>query len=473
MDREGSFEISSSTILVVDDNEDARYALERILLHNGFRVIPANSGTSALERAKEATPDAILLDVSMPEMDGYDVTRHLKSDPVLRFVPVILVTAKDTVEDIIFGLEQGADDYIAKPFKPDELIARLRASLRLRNLYEELKQSHETRASLLEQLSSAYQFSEIIGESTSMQTVFSLLTKVAPTDSPVLITGESGTGKELVARAIHFRSERKERPFIAKNCATFNSQLLESELFGHVKGSFTGAHRDHSGLFEQADTGTLFLDEIGEMSTSLQAKLLRVLQDGTFQSVGSNEEVKVDVRIVAATNRDLAKMVKEGQFREDLFYRLNVIHVELPPLRERDGDVPLLIQHFLDKFADQRGEAPKPITDDAWKILKNYHWKGNVRELENEIQRMLILGVDEQVLGPDVLSQRILQEEIERLDEPEAHTLKSAVEALEREMILKTLIRLSWNKSSVARELGISRSNLLSKIKHYGLSQNE
>lgn len=461
------------TILAVDDHEDALYALERILAHHGYLVFTASSGQEALERAKKEAPDLILLDVMMPLLDGLQLTRMIKKDPVLKFTPVILVTAKDSLEDITSGLENGADGYITKPFKPEELLARTKAALRTRALYEELRSAEENNRSLLKQLSFRYDWENIIGQSEPMKKVYALMEKVARSDSPVLITGESGTGKELVARAVHYKSSRRKFPFVAKNCAAFNDALLESQLFGHVKGAFTGAIRDQQGLFEAADRGTLFLDEIGEMSPHLQAKLLRVLQEGSFMPVGTTEERRVNVRVLAATNRDLPQMCSEGKFREDLYYRLNVIEIKLPPLHERQEDVPLLIDHFLKSVAERRQEQPKSMSGEAVSILTRYQWRGNVRELENEIERMLILAGAEEILAADCVSQHILDYvklQTENNQEAERQgSLKAAVEELEREMIRQVLEKNGWNKSSAAKELGISRSNLIAKVHQYGL----
>jgi DNA-binding NtrC family response regulator len=460
-------------ILAVDDNADALFALEQVLLKNGFQVVTAENGEDALARAREHRPAVVLLDVMMPKVDGYQVTARMKADPDLRYTPVILLTAKDSLEDIIRGLERGADGYISKPFRPEELVARIRAALRLRSIYEELRQTEHRNEELLEQLSSPYNFSNIIGRSPAMKQVISLLEKVVHVDSPVLITGPSGTGKELVARAIHFNSKRKKGPFIAVNCAAITEGLLESELFGHVRGSFTGATRDKAGLFQAADGGTLFLDEVGEMAPSLQAKLLRVLQEGTFLPVGSTSEQAADVRILAATNRDLPVMIEKGSFREDLYYRLNVLNIVLPPLHERREDILPIVDNLLKKLAVHRNTKAKSVSQEAASMLVEYKWRGNVRELENEIERMTILGQDEEELGPELLSTRI-RESVQGGGEAvnfstAGKTLKQAVEELERRMISEALQRLGGNKSNAAKELGISRSSLIAKVQEYRL----
>jgi transcriptional regulator with PAS, ATPase and Fis domain len=316
-----------------------------------------------------------------------------------------------------------------------------------------------------------YKFENIVGKSGPMIGIFRLMEKVCASDSTVLIQGESGTGKELVARAIHYNGPRKDKPFVVQNCSAFNDNLLESALFGHVKGSFTGALRDKKGLFEVADSGTFFLDEIGDMSPTLQVKLLRVLQEGTFIPVGGTAAREVDVRVIAATHKDLAAMVKRGEFREDLYYRINVIKCEVPPLRERRDDIPLLIEHFLQKHK-REGMKARKLSRDAQTVLLDYAWPGNIRELENEIERLLVLGSDSEEVPVDLISSRIR----DAVGTPRTMSqvrlggkLHQAVESLEREMIHQGLVRTGWNKSKLARELGISRSNLILKIEKYGL----
>jgi DNA-binding NtrC family response regulator len=461
---------ADTLILAVDDNEDALYALERMLSHKGYRVVTANCGADALTVASEQVPSLILLDVMMPQLDGLAVTRRLKSDPILQYIPVILLTAKDKLEDIVEGLESGADGYITKPFRPEELLARTKAALRLRRIYETLQQSEESNERLQREVKQKYNFENIIGESVALQKVFTLAGKIAKSDSSVLIEGPSGTGKELFAKAIHFNSTRADKPFIAKNCAAFSETLLESQLFGHVKGAFTGATKDQKGLFSAADGGTLFLDEIGEMPLELQAKLLRVLQDGKFMPVGSTVEVSSDVRIIAATNRTLRTMAQSGEFREDLFYRLAVVTLSLPSLRERKEDIPLLVQHFLNESARKRDANIKEISEAALDKLKAHNWDGNIRELQNEVERMLILGVDDPILDVDLLSEHIAGLDGDTSSDVDAsHGLKAALEELEQKLLLQTLKETDWNKSQAAKLLRISRSNLIAKVQHYSL----
>ncbi len=324
---------TTKKILAVDDNSEALFALEQLLLSQGFEVVTASSGTETLRVAEEELPDLILLDVMMPEPNGYEVAKSLKSHPDLRYATVVLLTGRDELKDVLYGFEQGADDYICKPYDSQELIARVHAALRLQDLYTELREVRSAHRHLQAQIAGESGFDSIIGRSPVMGELYQMMAKVVDAEVPLLITGESGTGKEVIATALHVNGPRKDKPFVVQNCSAFNENLLESELFGHVKGAFTGATRDKPGLFEVADKGTFFLDELGEMSPALQVKLLRVLQDGTFLPVGGTKQKQVDVRIIAATNRNLEDMVKKGTFREDLYYRLNVVNIVLPPLR--------------------------------------------------------------------------------------------------------------------------------------------
>jgi transcriptional regulator with PAS, ATPase and Fis domain len=353
------------------------------------------------------------------------------------------------------------------------------------NFDTELNRKEETITSLSDELSNRYKFENIVGKSGPMLEVFRLLEKVAASDSTVLVSGESGTGKELVARAIHFNGPRKDKPFVVQNCSAFNDNLLESALFGHVKGAFTGALRDKKGLFEVADGGSFFLDEVGDMSAALQVKLLRVLQEGTFTPVGGTQTREVDVRVIAATHKDLSKMVEQGGFREDLFYRINVIKVQVPPLRERKDDIPVLIEHFLHKHA-RTGEKSRELAPATLQLLTSYTWPGNIRELENEIERLLVLSSEGETITEELISSRIrdamrvtatmtLQQVANVVGNGSVPVgnLHSAVETLERQMIHEGLVRTRYNKSQLARELGISRSNLILKIEKFGLTDRD
>lgn len=454
--------------MAVDDNEDTLFTLEQVLLKGGFRVKTARSAAEAFSVLEVERPALILLDVMMPKVDGLQVVERIKADPELKYIPVVLLTARDSLEDIVKGLERGADGYISKPFRAEELNARVKAALRLRSLYEQLKRSEDRNHALLEQISSPYNFDNIIGRSPAMKQVINLLKKVVQVDSPVLITGPSGTGKELVAKAIHYNSRRKSGPFIAVNCAALSENLLESELFGYVRGAFTGAVRDKIGLFQAADKGTLFLDEVGEMPLALQAKLLRVLQEGTYLPVGSISERKSDVRILAATNRDLAQLIERAQFREDLYYRLNVINVNLPPLNQRREDIMPIVDHLISRLAEHTPARARTVSPEAADLLMEYKWRGNVRELENEIERMLILAGEEEELGVELLSERIRESTIQ--EPPAEGSLKQAVCQLEKRMIGEALRDCAGNKSAAAKRLGISRSSLISKVQEYGIS---
>jgi DNA-binding NtrC family response regulator len=458
-------------ILAVDDNPEALFALEQLLISRGFDVVTASSGKETIEKAESERPDLILLDVVMPEPNGYEVAKMLKSHPELRYTTVVLLTGKDELKDILFGFEQGADDYICKPYQSAELVARVHAALRVRKLYGELKDARVANRHLQAKLEENFSFGAIIGQSPAMKDLYQVMAKVIDSDVPVLITGESGTGKEMVATALHANGPRKDKAFVVQNCSAFNENLLESELFGHVKGAFTGAMRDKQGLFEVADGGTFFLDELGEMSPALQVKLLRVLQDGSFMPVGGTKQKKVDVRVIAATNRNLEEMVQKGTFREDLYYRLNVVSLRLPPLRQRVGDVPLLVQFFLSKIAAKSKQSVKGITSDAMSALEAFHWPGNIRQLENEIQRACVMsGKDETItrlcLSPSVIDAPSSNASLGfSPDKP----LRDVLARVEREIIEQALARCEGNKSEAARQLGISRSNLIAKSQEYGI----
>ena len=466
-------------VLAVDDNEDSLFSLKLLLEKNDFECVTTSNSDEALALIEATSPDVVLLDVMMPRQSGLVLTKKIKSDPQLRYIPVILLTARSGLEDIVEGLENGADGYISKPFASEELIARVKAALRTAAVYSELKSSNTSNDRMLEEISSPYNFEKIVARSPAMKGVIELVKKVVRVDSPVLITGPSGTGKELIARAVHYNSDRKKRPFIPVNCAALNENLLESELFGYVKGSFTGAVKDKIGLFQAAHGGTLFLDEIGEMSPLLQAKLLRVLQEGTFIQVGGVSEKEVDVRIIAATNRDLKAMTEKGTFREDLYYRLNVISIVIPPLHERKEDIMPIVESFLSKLSAKRKVEAKLITPEVENLFLEYRWRGNVRELENEVERMLILGQDDQVLGKDLVSSHIkggdateaggVSKESNPIPDDGSLNLKLAVERLEKKFIREALKRFDGNKSRAADELGISRSSLISKAKDYGV----
>ncbi len=461
------------TILAADDNENALFVLSEALKIAGYNVITASDGAEAIELLKTNSPDLILSDLMMPNVNGYELAKFVKADPKLRYVPVVLVTSRDDMEDIVQGFECGADDYIKKPYRKEELLARIRAAMRTRAIYQDLEQSRADNQRLRLELQNG-SYEGIIGKSSAMKDVYTLIEKIKGGDVSVLITGESGTGKELIAHAIHSTSERKDKPFVVQNCSAFNDNLLESELFGHVKGAFTGATSDKQGLFETADGGSFFLDELGEMSLPLQAKLLRVLQDGTFLPVGATKVKHADVRVIAATNRNLPEMIKQGTFREDLYYRLNVVNITLPPLRDRKVDIQLLCEAFLQRIATRTGKPLKKLSDDAVRALTDYNWPGNVRELQNEMERAVLMSAGDEISFDD-LSPQVKQSIAPANNNVQGRRLegklKDALESLEANMIEAALERNAWNKSEAARELGISRSSLISKVATYNLEK--
>jgi two-component system response regulator PilR (NtrC family) len=380
---------SRPRILVVDDESSMREMLRIVLARDGYEVVLASSGSEAIQHLQDAPFDLLLSDIRMPDTSGVEVLRAAKQ--IDANIVAFMMTAFASTESAVEAMRLGAADYFTKPFSMDELRLKVRRHFEARQLREEnllLKRALNTR----------YEFSNILGVSDAMQQVFATIRTVAGTTSTVLISGESGTGKELVARAVHFNSLRRDRPFVAVNCGAVPEALLESELFGHVRGAFTGAHANKKGLVEAAEGGTIFLDEIGEMPSSMQVKLLRVLQDHRFRRVGGTDEVQADVRVIAATNQDLTRMVAEGRFREDLYYRLNVLPIMLPPLRDRREDIPLLAEHFLQQYASEMGKPVRTISAEALQLLQEHPWRGNVRELQNAIERAVALEQTEAVL---------------------------------------------------------------------------
>jgi two-component system, NtrC family, response regulator len=381
------------TILIVDDEKNYLLVLEDLLSDEGYQVITSDNARQALEIFRSHDLDLVITDMKMPGMDGMALLEQIHTqNPDL---PVVMMTAFGSVEKAVEGMKKGAFDYILKPFKNEELILTIRKAI---DHYRLIWRNRE----LTQQLQERYQFDNIIGKSASMQRIYQLIEKVAPSKATVLITGDSGTGKELIARSIHFNSPRQEQPFISVNCGALPETLLESELFGHEKGAFSGAVSQRKGRFELAHEGTLFLDEVSEMSTHLQVKLLRVLQEMEFERVGGTTTIKVDVRLVAASNRDLKEEVALGRFRGDLFYRLNVVHIHLPPLRERSDDIPLLVNHFLAKYRKEPGASQLALEPEALRVLLEYAWPGNVRELENIIERSVILTTGERITETDL-----------------------------------------------------------------------
>jgi two-component system NtrC family response regulator len=444
-------------ILIVDDEKNYLVVLSALLSGEGYEVETANSGQRALGLVEEEEPDLVITDMRMPRMSGLELIQALAERAA--DLPVVVMTAYGTVENAVEAMKSGAVDYITKPFENQELLLTVERALRLRRLMTQNRL-------LREELGKGKGFGEIIGESRAMKEVFELVEKVAATKATTLITGESGTGKELVARAIHARSPRAGESFIAVNCMALTETLLESELFGHEKGSFTGASSRRKGRFELADKGTLFLDEVGEIPASVQVKLLRVLQERTFERVGGDQPITVDVRIVAATNRDLSRAVKEGIFREDLYYRLNVVRIDIPPLRERPEDLPALVAHFVGKYAQEVGRPAPEVSPEAMRRIYDHPWPGNVRELENALERAVILA------GPEIRPSDLpleVQPVKEEASLPTGMSLTEALEDLEVRMIRRALAESEGVAARAAEALGLTKSNLAYKLKKYGL----
>jgi DNA-binding NtrC family response regulator len=447
--------MAKAKILIVDDEVNARTALGEILKSEDYQIESAGDGFKALAKLGEFDADLVLSDFHMPGMDGGELLRKVKEkDPEL---PVVLMTAFGAVETAVAAMRDGASNYLLKPLNTDELLIVIERALERRRLRQETTE-------LRDQLRARYSFDNIVGSSPEMQRVFKSVEQIAPSRATVLLTGESGTGKELVAAAIHHNSPRATGPFVRLHCAALAETLLESELFGHERGAYTGAEKKREGRFEQANGGTLFLDEIGEIQPSIQVKLLRVLQEREFERVGGNQTLKVDVRVIAATNRDLKEMVAAGKFREDLFYRLNVINLQLPSLRQRPSDIPALAMYFLKRYADENGKNVRRIGDAALAQIVNYPWPGNVRELENVIERAVVLADGESIeshhLPPEVAvaSRRTGVPMI-----PGA-----TMEEIERYAILRTLEAMGGSTSKAAEMLGISVRKIQYKLQEYG-----
>jgi two-component system response regulator AtoC len=453
-------------VLIVDDEENFRHMLSVILVKEGYEVETAPNGDEALKKVIASPFDQVLCDIRMPRMDGLEFLREMRKKGAE--VITIMMSAYGTVDIAIEAMKLGAYDYISKPFKPDEIILTLRKA-------EEREQLRRENQLLRKEIAREYSFENIVSKNEKMQKIFDVIKKVAQYRSTVLITGESGTGKELVARALHYNSERSQNPFMPVNCGAIPENLLESELFGHVKGAFTDAIRTKKGLFEEADGGTLFLDEIGELPGQLQVKLLRVLQDVEIRKIGESKSIQIDVRIVAATVKDLQKEVNEGRFREDLFYRLNVLPIHIPPLRERKEDIPLLIKHFIGKYNQILNKNVADIDHSGLEALMNYKWYGNVRELENTIERAIVL-CDRNYIQLENLPVEIQNFKEESQPEPmpdEEYSIKKASKSLEMNLIKKALSKTKGNHTHAARLLEISHRALLYKIKEYGIAENE
>jgi DNA-binding NtrC family response regulator len=453
--------MAGERILVVDDEKSMCQFLSIMLRKEGYQITAVSSGKKAVDAIKNQRYDVVLSDIRMSGMDGIEVLKEIKK--LDSTIPVVIMTAYASQKTAIEAVNQGAFHYLIKHAKNDEIKMVVRNAL-------DMKRVRQENQFLKKQLKRTGDLKTIIGKSEEMQSIFKLVDKVADTDSTILIYGESGTGKELIARAIHYRSGRTGGPFVSINCGALPESLLESELFGHVKGSFTGAIRDKEGLFKVAQGGTFFLDEVGETSPTIQVKLLRVLQEREVIPVGGTNPIKVDVRLVAATNADLEKYIKQDRFRPDLYYRLNVIPVQLPPLRRRRDDIPLLVNHFLKKFNDSLNpEKQKGICKEAMDVLMGYDWPGNVRELENVLERAVILE-DDKNISPASLPDKINRRETgsQRLITDKAQV---TLEELEREYLIKVLNDTNWQKKKASSILGINASTLYRKIQRYGLEK--
>jgi two-component system nitrogen regulation response regulator NtrX len=452
----------SKTILVVDDEKDIRISLTGILEDEGYQVLTADNGVEALECARQELPDLVLLDIWMPGMDGLETLERLKT--LFPQVTVIMISGHGTIETAVRSTKLGAFDFIEKPLSLDKVLISVVNALRMKELRvenEELKRV----------VANEY---EMIGSAPVMAALREQIMRVAPTTASVLVTGENGTGKELAARSIHYYSPRRDRAFVAINCAAIPEELIESELFGHEKGAFTGAIAQKKGKFDLADSGTLFLDEIGDMSLRTQAKVLRIIQERCFERVGGTKLVTVDVRIIAATNKKLDEEISQGRFREDLYYRLNVVPFRVPALRERREDIPLLVQHFVAQFYRREGREPKTFHPEALGLLAGYDWPGNVRELKNIVERILIMTPGRTITAADVPELRgapVIADFFEQRPDgfPIVGTLREAREGFEREFIIQKLEENDWNISRTAEVIELERSNLHRKIKSYGI----
>lgn len=457
----------NQSIIVVDDHDDEREFLCDTLNSEGYDTIPVKSGVEALEKVKEVPVNVVITDLKMPGMDGLQLMTAIKR--IYPTIDVIVVSGYGTIEDAVEAMKQGAFEYIIKPIRVNEL------KIIVKKVMEQQQLKEENRV-LKRRLVNKEGFHHIIiGRESKMQDIYSLIETIADSNANVLIRGESGTGKRVIAQAIHNNSYRKDRPFVEVSCGALPETILESELFGHVKGAFTGAIKDKIGRFELASGGTIFLDEIDAFSMNLQVKLLRVIQEREFERVGDTRTIKVDIRIVAATNRDLDEEIAKRRFREDLYYRLNVVNIALPPLRDRIGDIPLLVEHFLDKYSNEAGKEVLGIHEEAMKMLLRYNWPGNVRELENVIERAVILAKGSSVTLGDL--PKPLQMARDRRARPQVkgirRSLKQSLEEPERQIILNVLKRTNWNRKRAAQVLGINRTTLYNKIKKFGLDNRE
>lgn len=445
------------TLLVIDDETGIRESLKWIF-KDTYDTVLAKDGREAFQRLESRPPDLILLDILLPDINGLEILRRVKEEN--KSLPVIMITATKTVKNAVEAMKLGADDYVVKPFDLEELRIIVRKALNTQELAREVEL-------LRSEVNRTYGFDNIIGKSKEMREIFKVIRQVADSRTTILVTGESGTGKELISRAIHYHSSRKSRPFVTINCAAIPENLIESELFGHERGAFTSAYERKIGRFELAHTGSLFLDEIGELSLSTQAKILRFLEEKEFTRVGGAKNIKVDVRLIAATNKHLEESIKNGTFREDLYYRINVVPIDVPPLRNRREDIPVLAHHFIKKFHEENRRGPQEISKDAMDLVVNYDWPGNVRELENLVERVMALSTSETITPEDLPLSVRENVRINRLKDAVLWgeiSLTRAVEEFERDIIVDGMKRANYVQSQAAAKLGISRRILKYKL---------
>ena len=454
----------SKTVLLIDDDDSLRRVVEYNLHEEGYRVVTAADGTSGLQAFQAQPIDLVLTDIRMPEMDGLELLTRLKS--MHADLPVIILTAHGTIDSAVEAMKLGAFDYLTKPFNREQLKAAVRKAFDVAALATENRYLRQV-------VAERFSFASMIAGARGMRAVTETAARVAQGDTTVLLEGESGTGKELLAKAIHFHSARKKGPFVTINCGAIPEQLLESELFGHRRGSFTGAVTDKQGKFEAAHRGTIFLDEIGELPTLLQVKILRVLQEREIDKVGETRSIKVDVRVIAATNRDLEKMIADGTFRDDLYYRLAVVSIRVPPLRERSDDIPLLVDHFLGKHTEKLGRPRPTVEKSVYSAFNLYSWPGNIRELENVIERALVLDKNGSI-GLDDLPDRLRTREHRvanlRMELPDEGI---SLEDVERELLLAALEKHNWNQTRAAAFLNITRSTLVYRMEKFDLREKK
>ncbi|MCC5912369.1 MAG: sigma-54-dependent Fis family transcriptional regulator [Clostridiaceae bacterium] len=447
-------------ILIIDDEKNMRWAIKNALKKEEYIIYEGENGIEAVEKFQEISPDIVLMDFKMPKMNGLEALCKIKE--IDEETPIIMITAHGTMDSAIEAMKLGALDYIAKPFDIEELKVIIKKALRIGELNEEVSYLREE----LEKNTGK----TIIGNSGAMKEILKMIERVAKTNATILILGESGTGKEIIANTIHYNSDRSKKPYIKVNCGAIPENLIESELFGYEKGAFTGAATRKIGKFERAQGGTIFLDEVGELDLSMQVKLLRVLQEKEVERIGGNERIKVDIRVIAATNRDLYKMVEDGTFREDLYYRLNVIPINIPSLRDRREDIPLLINHFLKKYGEEIGRKNISIDEGAKKKLMDYQWRGNIRELENVMERMLILAEG------NIITEKNIPFEISMDKEKQGKFILPSegivMEDLERDLILQALERTDYNQTNASKLLGMTRHTLLYRMEKHGIKKN-